>query len=97
LPGLLGKRFYTGSSEQWGEAAIAAGEDPEGCPCRGACHDRVLHGSATGLTPMHALDVLGDPREIDRWLERFRSHWEPKRDALATEVARGKRCRRPAR
>lgn len=33
-------------------------------------------------------------REIDQWLERFRSHWEPKLDALATEVARGKRKRR---
>ncbi|MDF1610150.1 metalloregulator ArsR/SmtB family transcription factor [Hoeflea sp. YIM 152468] len=33
-------------------------------------------------------------REVDQWLERFRSHWEPKLDALATEVARGKRKRR---
>jgi len=33
-------------------------------------------------------------REIDQWLEMFRSHWEPKLDALATEVARGKRRRR---
>lgn len=33
-------------------------------------------------------------REVDQWLEMFRSHWEPKLDALATEVARGKRRRR---
>ncbi len=33
-------------------------------------------------------------QEIDRWLERFRFHWEPKMDALATEVARGKRRRK---
>lgn len=33
-------------------------------------------------------------QEIDRWLERFRSHWEPRLDALATEVARGKRRRK---
>ena len=33
-------------------------------------------------------------REIDQWLERFRGHWEPKLEALATEVARGKRTRR---
>lgn len=33
-------------------------------------------------------------REIDQWLERFRGHWAPKLDALATEVARGKRKRR---
>jgi DNA-binding transcriptional ArsR family regulator len=33
-------------------------------------------------------------REIDRWLAMFRHHWEPKLDALATEVARGRRKRR---
>lgn len=32
-------------------------------------------------------------QEIDRWLNRFRHFWEPKLDALATEVARGKRKR----
>lgn len=33
-------------------------------------------------------------REVDQWVEQFRIHWEPKLDALATEVARGKRNRR---
>jgi len=32
-------------------------------------------------------------KEVDVWLERFRSFWEPKLDALATEVARGKKRR----
>ncbi len=32
-------------------------------------------------------------REIDAWLERFRGYWEPKLDALATEIARGKKRR----
>jgi DNA-binding transcriptional ArsR family regulator len=32
-------------------------------------------------------------REIDGWLERFRSFWAPQLEALATEVARGKRHR----
>ena len=32
-------------------------------------------------------------RDIDAWLDRFRRHWEPKLDALATEIARGKRDR----
>jgi DNA-binding transcriptional ArsR family regulator len=32
-------------------------------------------------------------REIDTWLERFRSVWEPRLEALATEVARGRRKR----
>jgi DNA-binding transcriptional ArsR family regulator len=30
-------------------------------------------------------------REIDAWLERFRQFWEPKLNALAEEIARGKR------
>src|SRR6185437_436689 len=38
-------------------------------------------------------------REIDAWLARFRSFWEHKLEALATEVARGKRSggARPSR
>jgi DNA-binding transcriptional ArsR family regulator len=32
-------------------------------------------------------------RDIDAWLDRFRSFWAPKLEALATEVARGKRQR----
>lgn len=36
----------------------------------------------------------GPLKEMDNWLERFRRHWEPKLDALATEVARGKRRRK---
>jgi DNA-binding transcriptional ArsR family regulator len=35
-------------------------------------------------------------READRWLDPFRALWEPRLDALATEVARGKRARRRA-
>jgi DNA-binding transcriptional ArsR family regulator len=33
-------------------------------------------------------------REIDDWLDRFRGFWTPHLDALATEVARGRRARR---
>jgi DNA-binding transcriptional ArsR family regulator len=36
----------------------------------------------------------GAMKEVDVWLERFRGFWEHKLDALATEVARGKRQRR---
>ncbi len=32
-------------------------------------------------------------QEVDAWLERFRSFWTPRLDALALEVARGKRRR----
>lgn len=33
-------------------------------------------------------------RDVDVWLERFRVFWAPKLEALATEVARGKRERK---
>ena len=33
-------------------------------------------------------------QQVDTWLDRFRMHWEPRLDALATEIARGKRKRR---
>jgi DNA-binding transcriptional ArsR family regulator len=36
----------------------------------------------------------GPLHDVDAWLERFRHFWEPKLEALATEVARGKRQRR---
>ena len=29
--------------------------------------------------------------EVDAWLDRFRTFWAPKFEALATEIARGKR------
>ena len=32
--------------------------------------------------------------ELEAWLQRFRRMWEPRLEALATEVARGKRRRR---
>jgi hypothetical protein len=37
------------------------------------------------------------PREVDIWLERFRRFWSQRLDALATELARGKRERREQR
>jgi DNA-binding transcriptional ArsR family regulator len=33
-------------------------------------------------------------REVDEWLDRFRVFWTSKLDALATEVARGKKARK---
>ena len=35
--------------------------------------------------------------EVDAWLDRFRRFWGPPLDALATEVARGKRARQTRR
>jgi len=64
-------------------------------------HLRVLReaGFATvrpaGTRRMYAVseDAL---RDVDAWLDRFRRAWTPRLDALATEVARGKRERRLA-
>ncbi len=36
----------------------------------------------------------GPMREVDVWLDRFRAFWTPRLEALATEVARGRRARR---
>ena len=33
-------------------------------------------------------------RDVDEWLDAFRGFWTPHLDALATEIARGKRQRR---
>ncbi len=35
----------------------------------------------------------GPLQEVDAWLEKFRAFWEPRLDALATEIARGKKKR----
>lgn len=48
-----------------------------------------------GTRRIYAVDTA-PLRDVDRWLDRFRHFWEPKLDALATEVARGKRRRRIA-
>lgn len=62
-------------------------------------HLRVLResGFATvridGARRIYAVDAT-PMQEIERWLDRFRSFWEPALDALDTEIARGKRERR---
>ena len=61
-------------------------------------HLRVLRDSgfttvrSDGTRRLYSVDA-GPMQEVDRWLDRFRTFWEPKLDALATEVARGKRER----
>lgn len=45
---------------------------------------------AEGARRLYAVNT--DPmRDIDAWLDRFRAFWTPRLEALATEVARGKR------
>ncbi len=50
---------------------------------------------AEGARRLYSVDV-GPLRETDAWLNRFRHFWSPHLDALATELARGKRERRLA-
>jgi DNA-binding transcriptional ArsR family regulator len=48
---------------------------------------------ADGARRLYAVDPA-PLREIDVWLDRFRQFWSQRLDALATELARGKRDRR---
>lgn len=63
-------------------------------------HLRVLrdHGfarvRAEGTRRLYAVDA-GPLREVDQWLQPFRDFWEQRLDALGTELARGRRARRP--
>jgi DNA-binding transcriptional ArsR family regulator len=65
-------------------------------------HLRVLRESgfttvrADGTRRLYAV-APAPLREVDVWLERFRGVWSQRLDALATELARGKRERRADR
>jgi DNA-binding transcriptional ArsR family regulator len=65
-------------------------------------HLRVLreHGFATvrrdGTRRLYRVDAQ-PLRDVDAWLDGFRRFWTPPLDALATELARGKRKRRSRR
>lgn len=48
---------------------------------------------AEGPRRIYAIDPA-PIAEVEEWLARFRHFWEPRLDALAVEVARGKRKRR---
>jgi len=64
-------------------------------------HLRVLRESgfttvrAEGTRRLYAVDAA-PLREVDHWLEHFRGFWSQSLDALATELARGRRERRLA-
>jgi DNA-binding transcriptional ArsR family regulator len=63
-------------------------------------HLRVLRDTgfttvrAEGARRLYAVDAA-PLQEVDMWLERYRRFWTQRLDALGTEVARGKRQRRP--
>ena len=48
---------------------------------------------ADGVRRFYAVETA-PMEEVDTWLEQFRRLWGPPLDALATEIARGKRERR---
>lgn len=48
---------------------------------------------AVGTRRLYAVDT-SPLQEIDRWLERYRRFWAQPLNALATELARGRRQRR---
>lgn len=55
----------------------------------------VVESRAQG--PVRLYSVRPEPlADVERWARDVRRHWEPRLDALATEVARGKRARRAA-
>jgi DNA-binding transcriptional ArsR family regulator len=62
-------------------------------------HLRVLRDSgfatvrAAGTRRLYSVESA-PLAEVDSWLERFRGIWNQRLDALATEIARGKRGRR---
>ncbi|GAA3265187.1 winged helix-turn-helix transcriptional regulator [Dactylosporangium vinaceum] len=47
---------------------------------------------ADGTRRLYAVDAA-PLQEVDAWLERFRGFWTQRLDALATELARGRRMR----
>ncbi|GAA0740982.1 winged helix-turn-helix transcriptional regulator [Dactylosporangium roseum] len=65
-------------------------------------HLRVLRESGfvtvrpDGTRRLYAVEAA-PLREVDIWLDRFRQFWSQRLDALATELARGKRERRAQR
>ena len=62
-------------------------------------HLRVLRESGftnvrvDGARRIYSVDA-GPMQEVAAWVDRFRTFWEPRLDALDTEIARGKRERR---
>lgn len=64
-----------------------------------SAHLRVLRDAgfatarADGARRLYSVNPTG-LRDVDAWLERFREFWTPHLDALATELARGRRERR---
>jgi DNA-binding transcriptional ArsR family regulator len=55
-----------------------------------------VHVRVDGPRRLYSLDRI-PLQAVDAWLDRFRRFWDQRLDALGTEIARGKRARRPRR
>ena len=53
-----------------------------------------VHARAEGTRRLYTLDAA-PLRGVDAWLAPFRRFWEQRLDALGTEIARGRRAKRP--
>lgn len=84
-----------------GEVVEAIGEEFGITQAAVSQHLKVLRESgfaqvrAEAQRRFYSVDGAG-LQAIDAWIGQFRGFWEPKLDALATEIARGKRERRRA-
>lgn len=92
--------------EMLGQAEMASGEVAEAIGSEFGItqaavsqHLKVLRESgfarvrAEAQRRLYSVDATG-LRAVDAWIGQFRSFWEPKLDALETEIARGKKVRR---
>jgi len=82
-----------------GEVVRVIGEEFEISQPAVSQHLKVLRESgfagmrAEGTRRVYSLDPA-PLRDVDEWLDPFRRFWAPRLDALATEIARGKKARR---
>lgn len=81
-----------------GEVVLRVGEEFGISQPAVSQHLRVLRESgfaevrAEGTRRLYSLDAT-PLRSVDEWLDPFRRFWAPRLDALATEIARGKKGR----
>ncbi|MCZ2858438.1 ArsR/SmtB family transcription factor [Blastococcus sp. VKM Ac-2987] len=82
-----------------GDLAAAVGAEFGICQPAVSQHLRLLRENgfarvrAEGTRRLYAVDAA-PLRDVDVWLDRFRRYWDQHLDALATELARGRRARR---
>lgn len=81
-----------------GEVVLAVGDEFGISQPAVSQHLKVLRESgfaevrAEGTRRLYSLDAT-PLRGVDEWLDTFRRFWAPHLDALATEIARGKKSR----